>query len=885
MNERRVTQVIALLVFLAAAAVYLVTQYPTVPFWDSGEYIAVSYILGIPHPPGTPFYVLVGRIFTLLPWGSVAERVNAMSGLAAALAVMFTYLVGHKMIRLAQRGRSPAGAESAEPASNAWIAHLGAVVGALMFAYSDSFWENSTEAEVYALMSFAQILVLWLGLRWWEEHEKRPTAMPLLMATYVMWLSVGLHLGVAIMSVPLLGLVFLLDRKVALVFLVPFMTSLLVTMGLERLAGGVLLLSTFTFLAYAWQRKLGGWIVAGAAVAALIGMNVAFSDAQFTPGTAALSAAAVLVPLVVLARRHREGRILALALALMVIGYSTHVYLPIRAAQRPAINEGDPSTWNSLRDLLERKQYGEMNMFVRRGKVLETQLDKEFWRYFRRQWPVIPSATPRGPVYPIDEPWRAVVPLLLGVAGAVWQARRERVSFVTQFLFVGVTTAGMILFLNFSDNEVRERDYFFQSGYHAFAIWIGLGVAGAVTWVRDSFAAGAAQRAATAAAAALVALQPVGLLWNLWYTHDRRGNFVAHNYAYNMLAPLAPNSFVFTNGDNDTFPLWYIQQVEGVRPDVRVVNLSLLNTDWYIRQLRDEEPKVPIALDDAAVEVLGRGAVLDSAGRLVYTNQFMVQHILQQSATADGGWRKQPYFAVTVPDHMGLDPYFTLEGLVYRVNRDSLQGALDVAATEKAMYETFRYQGLFNPDGSWDSTVFKDENAATLSRNYAAAHLQLAFHHRRRGDLDRAIREMERVSRMFPDYVEVQIPLAGFYIDAGDTAKALGLYERLARLNPNDVEARYYHGVSLIYRGELDRGLAELEAAIRNDPNYNMAYYAAYTSLWEAGQRERALTYLERWLAAHPTDTQARALLEMQRAVLGVPGAPATPPPPAAAGR
>src|SRR4030095_13279722 len=105
---------------------------------------------------------------------------------------------------------------------------------------------------------------------------------------------------------------------------------------------------------------------------------------------------------------------------------------------------------------------------------------------------------------------------------------------------------------------------------------------------------------------------------------DRRGNYVARDYAYNMLAPLADSSYVFTNGDNDTFPLWYIQQDEKVRPDVRVVNLSLLNTDWYIRQLRDEAPQVPMALDDATITMLGRGAVQDEqTGQILYTNQYM----------------------------------------------------------------------------------------------------------------------------------------------------------------------------------------------------------------------------------------------------------------------
>src|SRR5262249_42520371 len=157
----------------------------------------------------------------------------------------------------------------------------------------------------------------------------------------------------------------------------------------------------------------------------------------------------------------------------------------------------------------------------------------------------------------------------------------------------------------------------------------------------------------TTAATVLLSLQPVLLAKNLWFTHDRSRNFIARDYAYNMLATLKPNSFMFTNGDNDTFPLWYIQQVEGFRKDVRIVNLSLLNTDWYIRQLRDEEPKVPIHLDDRAIDILGAGMFQDQKGNYILTNEFMVHHMLEQ-ARRDSGWVKQPYFAVTVPNSFGF---------------------------------------------------------------------------------------------------------------------------------------------------------------------------------------------------------------------------------------
>ena len=860
---RRAALGLGLIVFLFAAAVYLITLTPTVPFWDSGEFIAVSYILGIPHPPGTPFYVLIGRIATLIPWATVAQRVNALSAIASALAVMLTFFTTLKLIRLAQgpsRSRLDEG-----------IALVGALTGALLLAFSDSFWENSIEAEVYALMSLAQILVLWLGLRWWEAHEKQPTSGPLLVCVYVMWLCVGLHLGVGIMGLPLMVLVAMVDRRAAVIFAMPFLSVLLVTMGLERMAGGLLLLSTLTMLVYAAQKKLPGWVAWSSAAAAAFSMSIAFGDKAFTLQTALLAIASLLVPIGVLARRTREGRIIALALFLMVAGYSTHVYLPIRAAQHPAINEGNPATWESLRDLLERKQYGQTSMFVRRAPW-SAQLDLEFWRYFRRQWPLFPT----------DRLWGALLPLTLGIFGAVWQARRQRTSFLTTGGFVGLTTAGMILFLNFTDHEVRERDYFFQSGYHAYALWIGMGAAWLIHWVRDSFQAVGPRTAAVAACSVVMVAQPFLLLKNLWHTHDRRGNYVARDYAYNMLAPLAPNSFVVTNGDNDTFPLWYMQQVENFRKDVRVVNMSLLNTDWYIFQLRDQEPRLPITLDDATIGMLGQGAIQDPEGNIIYTNQFMVKHMMKENLTPAGGWRVTPYFAVTVPEHVGLERQFSLEGLVQRVYPDTLHGDVNHGdvnepLTRKALYETFKYRGLFKADGSWDSTVYKDENATTLSRNYAFSHLQLAFLYERQGKVPLAIAEMERVERMFPGYVDVLIPLGTYYLEVGDTAKAVRLFERLVATNPTNAEVHYRLGVTRMFQGNIQGGVQAFDRAIQLDPQNFMAWIAAYTLLWEAGQREQALSYLQRWIDSHPDDAQAREILAGRMREMG--SVPGTPPP------
>lgn len=854
---RRLAAVVSVAVFLCAAVVYFLTLTPTVPFWDSGEFIAVGKILGVPHPPGTPFYVLLARIATLVPWATDAQRVNGLSALAAALAVFFTYLVTLRLVRLAQGDERQTWHE--------WVAIAAAVTGALLLAFSDTFWDNSIEAEVYQLMSLAQILVVWLGLRWWDAHRVKPTVGPLLLATYVMWLCVGLHLGVGIMGLPLIVLVFLVDRPVAWLFAMPFLALLRVPAGLEKTVDTVALGAALSLTWLYTRKRTPKWSVYLAWLPVLVAMWEAGAKWLFLArgfGALAKTVAwlaqnttdpryyiavivALFAGLVGAALRSREGRVLLIAFSLMIVGYSTHLYLPIRAAQHPAVNEGAPATWDKMRDLLERKQYGEMNPLVRRAP-LSVQLNKEFWRYFERQWPLWPS----------DRLWVALLPILLGLVGGVWQLRRDLKGFALTFVFLGLSTVGMIVFLNFSAKEVRDRDYFFQSGFHAYAIWIGLGVAWLVQWVRESFAEESARRWATIVTAAILAMQPVLLARNLWHEHDRSGNYIARDYAYNMLVGLAPNSFMFTNGDNDTFPLWYIQQVEGFRKDVRIVNLSLLNTDWYIRQLRDEEPKVPITLDDRTVDVLGAGAFQDESGNIIYTNDYMVRHILANCAV-DSGWVKQPYFAVTVPQDFGYQKFFLQQGIVQKVLRDSTLAGLDLEATHKALYETYRYRGLLSADGGWDPKVYKDDNAQNLSKNYAFAHVQLAQEYKRKGDFPKAIAEMERVVRMFPTWVEIQLPLGGIYLATGDSAKAWAFYDDLVKRAPQSADAHYYRGASLGYREQVSAAIEEFRAAIQLDPDFGYAYYDLYGTLMQAGQVQEAIQVLRTWVERHPDDQQS----------------------------
>ena len=159
---KRLTPWVGALTFLIPAVVYFITLTPTVPFWDSGEFIATSYILGLPHPPGNPLYTLVGRIFTLVPVGSIAQRVNFISALSTAIACFFTFLVVARALRRTLDDRFHTG--------SARLACLvGGLVAAFFFAWSRSSWNNSIEAEVYAPSTAILSFVAWLGFRWWDR--------------------------------------------------------------------------------------------------------------------------------------------------------------------------------------------------------------------------------------------------------------------------------------------------------------------------------------------------------------------------------------------------------------------------------------------------------------------------------------------------------------------------------------------------------------------------------------------------------------------------------------------------------------------------------------------------------------------------------------------
>ncbi len=193
-------------VFWVTLGVYLRTLTPTVPFWDSGEFIATSYILGIPHPPGTPLYVMIGRLVTLLPFATVAVRVNALSSVVSALTVAMMFIVTWKFL-VRTLGRAPTRRDH-------MLILAGAATAAFFIAFSDSFWGNAVEAEVYGCAALTQALVVWMALRWADGLKQNKGDALLLGAVYVLALAgLGIHLGGILVAPGVLLFVLLTNRR------------------------------------------------------------------------------------------------------------------------------------------------------------------------------------------------------------------------------------------------------------------------------------------------------------------------------------------------------------------------------------------------------------------------------------------------------------------------------------------------------------------------------------------------------------------------------------------------------------------------------------------------------------------------------------------------
>ena len=830
-------KILAAIVFVFSLVVYIMTMAPTTSFWDCGEFIATSVIMGVPHPPGTPFFLLLGNFFSQFPtFADTGARVNLISPIFSAFAVMFLYLI---IVQLIEEWHG-----KAKTWPDFLITYGSAIIGALTFAFTDSHWFNAVEAEVYSISTFFTSIVVWLILKWSTNSGHAGNVRYILIIAYMFGLAIGIHL-LNLLALPFIALIVYFNKyefKVG---------TFIATMGI----------TLFTFMVI----YLG--IIKGIPnLANSYGLNFPIIIVLLIFSATAYA---------VWKNHHQLSTILA-CLVLILIGFSTYTTIFIRASQHPNINENNPDTIKGALAYMNRDQYGDweiLNPAFTMGRaecsysnrwttnksnpttseelnfLWNYQIKEMYLRYFawqfvgkenheERSWELV---TLKGDVIKklrgVD--WGRYglpFPLLFGIFGMIFHFTRDwkrALAVLSLFLATGIM---IILYLNQYDPQPRERDYSYVGSFFTFSIWIGMGVAALQEKIKEWLeGVEIAAFVSIGLTGIIFVVMPFTMLATDFKEHNRDGNYVAWDYAYNMLNSCEPNGIIFTNGDNDTFPLWYIQEVEGVRKDVRVVNLSLLNTPWYIEQLKNKEPKIKLNLKDENIAkldpVFGTAYALNKWTEIwpelkaqynqytkaQYGTSYSVSNfgILSKWGPVDAqikdgenqiSWQIRPklsnylrvqdimilqiiedaikdrpiYFAVTVApnNRMGLDNYLEMEGLVYRVTfeespKSTSMPRLNYGRMVQNITEApDSSQKIINPDDYWN-------------------HINAGYGIYRYTNLDNGdVYFNENIQRLIQNYRSsfLQIGLQNLYSsDEGGKAKTLDILDKMDNYFPQNV--------------------------------------------------------------------------------------------------
>ncbi len=506
----RAAAIVAGIVFI----LYLVTLAPSTAMWDTSEYIAAAYTFGLPHPPGNPFFILIGRLFSTLPIApNVAMRINILAALCSAAAAGMWFLITERVLVgwLSER----------------WQRIVGGSLAALIGATAFTVWAQSVVNEkVYTVSLFGLALVSWLTVRWCDDPDGSKADRLLVLISYLSGLGYANHMA-GFLALPAVGVAILLLRPATLL---------------------------------RWKLLLA---IAGA----------------------------------------------------LLLGMTPFLTQPLRAAHFPSINEGEPTgcttkisasctlskaTVDRFMYNFNRAQYGKPALSQRQAPFF-VQVEM-WWLYFRWQWLRDPLQN-----HPGLQGMLAMLFLFLGGLGGYVHWKRDRKSFAYFGPLMFMVTIALIYYMNFKygssqatelgdsvPREVRDRDYFYLWSFSAWSVWAALGLV--FVWETVAAVIKSEQvevgsetltlptRRSWLISTPVLALALVPLLGN-WKSASRAGQTDTADFATDLLNSVEPYGILITSGDNDTFPLWYAQEVEGIRKDVIVACLSLLNTDWYTRQL------------------------------------------------------------------------------------------------------------------------------------------------------------------------------------------------------------------------------------------------------------------------------------------------------------
>lgn len=908
MNWNTTERVVAAAVAIYAFIIYTLTVAPTASFWDAGEFIAISHGLQVSHPPGAPFYMLVGRLFSMfVPVAYISLAVNMVSVVASALTILLTHLI---IVRLA---RTALGADDDITSAQRLMTLIGGVIGATTFAVTDSFWFNAVEAEVYALSMFFTAIVVWLALRWSELARleeanavggTKPFGLEanryLLLIAYLFGLAIGVHL-LNLLAIFFVGLIFFFQEYER-----PTWTNAARVKGI--IVAGLVSAGSFLLVYPIIIQKLPDW-----------------ADKSGAPVLFMLGVVALVVGAVYFTHQRRlaVGNLLSLSILLVLIGYSSYAVIFIRSNANPPIDENDPENTEAIVSYLKREQYGDtpivkgnsynnrlgriddrrevlfprrhssepshINVYDRYSSDLDFffnyQVGHMYLRYFGWNFVgkasdrqdaatisgIFPEANPPTFQTPSEHASRNryfMLPLLLGLIGGLWHARTDWRRAFSVFVLFFMTGLGIILYLNQPPLQPRERDYSYVASFFAFSLWVGLGATGVLALLAERVKAAQNMAPQVGLGLLLFAAVPGWMLIENYDDHDRSGRYVAPDYAYNMLIGLEENAIIFTNGDNDTFPLWYLQEVEGVRQDVRVVNLSLLNTSWYIKQLKNQSAHtsapLPISMDDRVIENLAPSrweprtldipvdlqtiqgpdtpfenpaedlAQFESPMKWTipgrpFSQDINFLYVADQAVidivatNARNGWERPIYFAVTVAQsgQLNLQNYFQLEGQAFRVvplkhNEGQLGRVVpEITAPNLNM---FQFRGIDDP------AVYFDENIRNMVDNYRTIYAHVAEQMAAQGEIDGGLYLLDEFVRQVPF---TTIPgddrsfflVARAYTALGDQTKAIALLDQarpmvLQRFASGQRSERALQIMQLIQLGYANAGAFESAAAL-----------------------------------------------------------------------
>ena len=896
-KEKWMKHIFAGIASLVALIVYAMTMAPTVSFWDCGEFVACANTLGIPHPPGTPFFVFFARaVIVLLPFvEEIAKRVNYISVVSSAATVYVTALFAWEL--LATVLKTDALAEKISSKVRTIVLATAALVAGFLLTFSDTFWFNAVEAEVYGVAMFILMLISYMGLLWFNKKDEPFSDKILIFICYIAFLGVGAHLY-TMLTVPAVFVLLLVAQPKKIVERIPIWIT------------GTLLCSVIYMVSAFIEISL----------ACLVVLAILTAIKPFTPNV-------------------NKAIRLSLAFAFFaLVGYSTHLYIPIRSELNPVIDENDPEinirddqgnlqlgnlfkseNWESFNNFVERKQYGSESMlsraFYRRSQLAHQVLSFPSMSYGGYQMAQylpykVGGVNYANGVYTFDasenEPLERfgikfptqmsfmgdqILPqllifilfngLIVMVCAFVWKRNRNLGIYMS--VLYALCSLGLLFYINFADGtrmeqrehdywvsimtrnvqdlnsrgaaipmvpdpndlidlrqdiertkirievlrqrntpapkiaelekklsslqnstawqawqkiengfaqvgarapfpdavhmEVRERDYFYTPAFIFMSLILGIGAGILVL----TCATGAYAAFASPVAAVLVLVSFLVPCISNYKEHDRSGLWVPWDYAYNLLNSCRPNAILFTNGDNDTFPLWFAQEVAGIRKDVRVVNLSLGNTDWYIKQMLDNEPVLKLSYDKKTIDsdmVLDNSSAsnpnhqvstwVKNAERLMPQLKARIDQMEgQELSAADSAkllqfkvhyqvwdafvdWANRTRSSMMLTQHklvidlalqnmdkpieisttvgtsnfMGLEKYMVQEGMVYNFVKGDLEpkrNAFDAAYTASLIDSVYKFRGL------GDGTAFINSETERLLSSYVSLYLQISF--------------------------------------------------------------------------------------------------------------------------------------------------------------